>query len=727
MKMGKAADKEESRGIEDTLSDLEIDKDADPEEVAADATEETETVLADATPEQSDDEEGEEDEDEDADDSAGVIPLPPPRAVAPAAPEPETPPETVLVPPPRPPTPRKRTNAGGAAKLGKGLADKVPGAEKVKVYKREKDGKKWFISEYTKADIANHTDFESFLTEYVKDDHGPGEYILVGVDSMGREMELGVVRLRGVPEKSGDHGALSVVQQIMAQNQKREAEHLKRMEALMQPQPQQDPLSLLTGVMALKKEMEGEATVAGGAAAAQASSGMEAMMKMFASSGDKTMQLMMMMMQQQQAAAQQQQNMMMQMLAKPKDEDPVTKLLLAKLVEDKTDSGSGALPPPTPPPPKEDNTVALITALAGFMGAMGGGGGDGEDDFKEFLKTQIAQQSQDKLSTKDVLELVNGAKGDAKTGGDALRESADNLALVMNIANNMNRQQEGGPAAGLFDALAALFSNRDFAGSIAQTIRQKTGGAPMTPQQQIAAMTPEQRAALVQRQQLLQQQRAALANATGQPGGAPAAALPPGYVMTPAGPVPQGGPPVPPTGAPAGVPTAMAPQVPNEAVQRAAEQQIARSRKLPELPANTYEHVSNLANAQDEGALVGATVTMLIYFAEFEDWRPFSETVLGLAREGNKQGTLEYLTAFFDGLSEIHMIDPTLSKKILAAIDAHFEVLKTQLSDLGLARDELLTGDDLLGDEEGDGDPGRGDVGSGEGDGDPTESPEPIA
>lgn len=723
--MGKnAATREEARGIEDTLSDLEIDKDAAPEDAATDAAQETTgTVVADPPPEQPPDDEGDEgeDEDDDADGDVAVV-IPPPKS---GKPLPEAPPEPALVPPPRAARPRTRANAPGAAKLGKGLADKVPGAEKVKVYKREKDGKKWFVSEYTKADLAESSDFESFLTEYVKEEHGAGEYILVGVDAMNREMELGVVRLRAVAKPATD-GALSVLQTMIAQNQKRDAEYLERMKETMQPQPQIDPLSLLTGVMALKKEMEGD----GANAASQASSSMGAMMEMLSTSGDKTMQMMMMMMQQQQAAAQQQQNMMMQMFAKPKEEDPVMKMLMLKLFEDKSDSGGGGgLPMPAPPPPTADPLDGITKLLGVLLPVFAGGDGGGEDDFKEFLKQQHATSTANSLGIKDVLELVNGAKGDAKTGGEALKESADNLALVMNIANNMNRQTEGGPAAGLFDALAALFSNRDFAGSIAQTIRQKTGGgAPQLP----ANITPEQRQALLQRAAAVQQQRAALAAAGAIPGGQmPPGALPPGYVMTPAGPVlaQQGGPPVAPTAQPVATPVAP----PTETQQRAADQEIARTRKLPELPANTYEHVNNLANAPDEGALVGATVTMLIYFAEFEDWRQFSEMTLGLARDGNKAGTLEYLKAFFEGLAEIHMIDPTLSKKILGSIDAHFEVLQAQLSDIGLEGDGDVTGESLLSDEGGDegdtedpgGDDEENDDGGGAGHDGPTLIPEP--
>jgi hypothetical protein len=707
--MGRA--KDDTRSIEETLSVLEIDKDLDPEEAAQNAAQEAASSVVVETPGKAEipdpdktsknedvEDEDEEDEGEDADN----IRIPPPKT---SAPLPDLD-EPVLVPVPRPPKARTRQAPVGAAKLGKELANKVPGAEKVKVYKREKDGKVWFVHEYTKSDLAGHTDFEGFLTEYVKDEHGPGEYTLKGVDGMGREMDLGVVRLRGTPPKSADQGALSIIQEIMAQNQRRDAEYLKRMEETMRPQPQQDPLSLLTGVMTLQKQLKDDVETQGG----RATSGMESMVQMLASSGDKTMQMMMMMMQQQQQAADRQNQLMMTLLSRPQEEDPVTKLLLMKLLEDKKeDSGGGNLPPP-PPPPK-DNTIELITALAGFMSAMGGGG-EGDDDFKEFLKQQLSTMSQDKLSTKDVLELVGKFKDESK-GSDKLKEAADNMALVMNMAHNFNRNQEGGASAGIFDALAALFSNRDFAGSIAQTIRSKVGGgapptAQLTPQQQYAVSQlplPQQQAfrQLPLQQQVVVAQRAAALQQQQMPPQVSQTSLPPGYVMTPQGPVAVatgGGPP-----APATTPS----PVPSETTQKVAEQRLAQ-REFPELPSNTYEHVANLATAADDAELVGRTIAMLIYFAEFEAWRPFSEAVLALARDGNKAGCMEYLEAFFSGMAEIHMIEPELARKTLAALRDNFETVREQLADFGVENDDLLTGEDLLAGADPSGEQEGGDV-----------------
>ena len=162
-------------------------------------------------------------------------------------------------------------------------------------------------------------------------------------------------------------------------------------------------------------------------------------------------------------------------------------------------------------------------------------------------------------------------------------------------------------------------------------------------------------------------------------------------------------------------------QGPTADMQRAVEQ-TSKVRALPQLPADTHDHVNALANAQDEGELVGRTVTMLIYFSEFEDWRDFTEQVLTFVRNGNKKGTLEYLKAFFDGLAAIHMIDPTLGERIRRAVGDHFEDIQAQLQDLPLGGDEI-TADDLLAGEDDDGpgedddDPGDPDDDPGEGDG----------
>lgn len=650
--MGKKQQKPpQTRGIEDTLSELGIDKDSTPDDAAQTAadriSEETPPlepqgqILIPSPVEDGDDDDEEPDDkemprglrsvllpsdDDDDDDDDGRpfggsmgLPLVP----APSA--------------PRTPRGRARDKAPiGSGKLSKGLADKVPGADKMKVYKRI-NGQRWFIREFTKADLNQFTDFESFLTRYVKPTHGSGEYDLVGVDGLSRDIEVGQIRLIEEPndKQSESSTAIGLVEHVMREQRERDEKWMARMMG-----GQQNPLELLNGVMALKKQIDGDSGDAQAAAA-----------KAQADASSSTMQMMMLMMQQQQQAADRQNQLMMTLLTKPREEDPIMKLLLTKMIsEGGMGGGGGALPPPPPPPAKATDGLAdILTAMAAFMGNMGGGGGD--DDFKEFLKTSLAQKQGDQLSIKDVIELL----GVKKEGKDEFTSAIDHMAAIMNLTNNVRQQQEPGAAAGFFDALAALFANRDFAGSLAQAVRSKTDKTAGVVETRLQA--EGQRIAMENR--MLQRERQQLA--------ATAAAPPPRSV----------------------------PPAATEQVQKAAERVVARTGRLPELPANTYEHVNNILGAKDEAEQVGKTLAMLIYFAEFDDWKVFTERTLGMIRDGRKAEALKYLTAFFEGLAAIDLLTEEAGKGVVQVLGKHFEVVQAQVADLSLAADGLVTGEQL--------------------------------
>jgi hypothetical protein len=672
--MASAASKQTKKGrsIEDTLVSLNIDTDLSPEEAAQEAASATTEGVYDGS-----------DGEEDGEDTstvnveAVVVPAPfvPPEEEEeeeePFVPEPVTAlpdPGPALVPPPPSPRAKQVPRSPGVGKMGKGIADKVPGAEKVKVYKRI-NGQKHFVNDYTKADLEQFPDFESFLVRYVKPEHGPGEYDLVGVDAHNREMQLGQVRLIAAPsDNNKDAGALHLVETMLQQQKDRDEQWLSRMRESMTPQQQQDPLQLLTGVMALQDKMTGKAGADSGGA-------MTAMMESMGNASSQSMQMFMAMMQQQQAAADRQNQLMMSLLARPREEDPITKLLLMKMMEDKSDS-SGALPPPPPPPPSPTAGLAeILTAMAGFMGAVGGSG-DGEDEFKGFLQQMLLKQQSDGLSTKDMIQLI--LKKDEQPGTDDFRRSIDNMAAIMNVSKNMSSGQEGGPSAGLWDALAALFSNRDFAGSIANTLRARTDQGTSQDQIQIHA---ERQRIEAERQRLAMEarllQRAQLA------AGTQLSAVPPSVQQQPQ---PQ---------------MALSPanhQGPsfNPAAQQQRAEKMAAARGIPQLPANTHEHINRLVMAKDDPDLVQKTVEMFIYFAEFEDWREFMEQLLGFIRNGNKGGALQYLGAFFEGLAAINMVDTQLGRRIVKLIDTHFDAIRGQMSDIHLDGDNEVTADDLL-------------------------------
>lgn len=677
--MGKKA--EAGRDIAQTLSELNIDDDLDPADAAR---EQAEAVASSVDVEEVNDfDKGEETPDAPPATTAEaevVVPKPQPIPEDDSADEEVALPlPAAFVPPPRAPKPKKPQPAGKG--MPKGLMDKAPGAAKVKVYKREK-GQRWFISDFVMDDLANFPDFESFLTRYIKDDHGPGEYDLVGVDAGNREIELGTVRLRGTPDKKESTGAMELMKIMMERSESQNEQYLAQMREVMKPRDTTDPLAMLAGVMQVQEKLSGNAEAKAAEAKAEVNDAMHAL----TASSDRSMQMLMAMMQQsaqqQAAAAQQQQQMLMAVLSKPKEEDPVMKMLLMKLMEEKEAPSAAALPPPPPPPKPTEGLSDILTAMAAFMGAMGGGGGDSssDDDFKEFLKAMLLKQESNGLSTKDAIELLS--RKEEKGGG--LKSAIDDLAAVMNVAQNINRSQEGGPAAGLFDALAALFSNRDFAGSIANTIRAKVGQGEAI--QRTALEAERQRLALQAR---MAHRTAELSGHNPQP--IQQTQQPQQQVQqVQQQPFAQPGPPNAPQAAFVAGPTAAD-------VQAAAESYVQRTGKpLPELPALTMEHIQNLATAADEGELVGKTVAMLIYFAEFDDWRAFSEQLLTFVRNGNKGATREYVTAFFDGLAEIHMIEPSLAKQVVTSLITHFDAVKQQLLEFSAGSDGEITGEDLM-------------------------------
>ena len=676
------------RGIEATLDRLGIDKSATAAEAAQDAAEEASQEAGDEDEGEGVDSEGGEGEGEgegdedtplspkdemrlsqqergvpmadDLDDEGGGDDMPLPPAERPPRLDPATVPNPATA---RTGRGRPRERPQGI-KLSKSLAEKVPGSDKIKVYKRI-NGRRWFIEDYTRSDLQQFPDFESFLTRYVKPVHGAGEYDLVGVDGRNNESELGQIRLLADPTKNTpESSAMHLVDRMITEQRERDEKWMKE-----KMSGHQDPLALLAGVMNLKKQLEGETAVV-----------MPDMFKMLMESGKESGNTTMMMMM---AMMQQQSQMMTALLTKPKEEDPIMKALLAKLLSDGGGLGGGgmAMPPPPPPPPALD-VPSLLTAVAGLMQTISGGGG--EDEFKEYLKQKELARKDENLGIKDILDLVLKAKdGGGQSGG--FKDTIDNLAAVMNIAQNISRQNEPGASAGFFDALAALFSNRDFAGSISQAIRlkadAKAGAVDTRLQAEVQRLQMERRLFEREKQQFLA--------AGGQ-------LPPPQQTVQNTAPAPQNTAPAPQNTAPAQQARGFRPAVTQADVQ-AAQQKVQGSGKLPDLPAQTYEHLNNILQAKDDADRVGKTVQMLVYFTGFDAWKPFSEGLLVFVRNGNRQKAMEFMQALFEGLAYVNMFPAENVMPLMELLNENFVTVQEQLIDFTAESEQQapLTGEEL--------------------------------
>lgn len=542
-------------------------------------------------------------------------------------------------------------------KLGTTIAAMMPGAERVRVEKRLPAGNLGFVADYSKQDLASHPDLQSFLSRYVKPTYGAGEYKVTGLDSMGRTYEAGSVHLLDPPAVAEGVGAMGLVQGMLAQQQKNHEEQIKELKETMQAQP--NPVAMLRDVTALQKELAPPPVPVN-------NSSETTLAAVITSSAQTTSQMMQMMMQQQQAAqaAQQQQTMLMIQQMQAANQQQMTMFMeMMKQKESAASSSSGVSSMPPPPPPENPLTgMKEILSMLGEMGVFGGNATPPDDTFK-----QIVLQNQ--LGVKDVLSLMKEMSPTAREGGgNGIKEAFDNMAVVMNMANQLKQNTEGSPQATIWDAVAALVSNRDFAGSIASAIRVNTEQVQrQTQTTQQTQLLAQQRALLLaaqQRQQLAMQQR------TPQLDEREIVATPPQPRRAPV------------ASAAAAQPPAASNVVPMRGPKPVA-QPSAPAVSAPPLPPGFEVKVSDIVEAvseKDDAKIVETTVNMVMFFYGFDQWKPVATGLLAAAQAGDKEKTLEMLGGFMGAFIEMGLIKKAVGNEVLRCIDTHFETIHNQLS-----------------------------------------------
>jgi hypothetical protein len=584
-----------------------------------------------------------------------------PRAAKPMAPEAELEPEPLpFIAPPPPPAmrPKAKQKGPGLSRLGATLASKVPGAEQLKVYLRKDTGQLGFIGTYQANDLRRCTDIEEFAFRYLKPKYGAGEYVIHGIDAHGRELDVGSVHLLDPPAMSEAQGALGLVQQMISKQEK----WLEDRERSLKPSSSSglEAVTMLREVMNVAEMASKDAKEEKAKVAAEAASSSNAMMQMFMAMQQQNQQM--------QLQMQQQTMQLISAMAQPR-EDPLMKMLLAKLVEEK--SSSGGLPPPPPPPPPADPVDGLAKLLAAIVPLMQpGGGGGGDDEYKSMLKEMVAARENERMTPKDILQMMQEMR--QERGTDDFKKSADNLAMMLSLTNQLRQSTEGGAAAGFWDALGALFGNRDFAGSIAQSIRAKASTEQQTQltQQQQAQML--QRQALVLAQQQEAQRRVLEARAQQA---LKESTTPPAATVPPATPVPIPAPAPSPTPLPAARENVVPIRKPVEEAKTPPTPIPGPSKptiQLPPLPANAIDHLNQIILAPDEAGMIEHLIKLVMYLSEFPDWKPFTTEVLKAAQAGNKRETLQFLATAFEGLMAMGLIDRPLAQKVLLAVNKHF-------------------------------------------------------
>ncbi len=558
------------------------------------------------------------------------------------------------------PTPREPTTSPSAKRLGE-IGKKLPGSEHIKVRRRDaRSGQMQHIGDYSIRDIPQAMDFESFLSAYVRPTHGGGDFYLSGVDARGREMDAGIIRLADVnqPEEPQGNGMMDIMKMMM----QREQDANQRMMNLMSNPRNADPIDQMHKVMGLKKEIEADVPSPDGP--------MGAMVHAMNAQSQQSMQMFMSMQQQ----AQQQQQQMMALLAAGRNEtDPMMAMLLAKM-DDKEKSSASAMPMPPPPPLPmgglDLNTLlpTLLTALPAIVEMF-----RKEDPSVAVLKELVIAKQSDGISTRDVIDLLTN-----KTGTDDFKAAAENMSMMLNIQGMMQDRMGGG--GGFFDsigsALGSLFSNGNFAGSLADNIQasaeQKRLGVSEEDRSEFMALREklmQERQSLQRERLLMDAERKRLAAAADQ-------------ATAPKAPEPR-----PETQATSEEEEQQQGEPEQEAVARVKERTGGQLPEFPdELPEYLNRWLEGISTGLDEGGdlaitavndakLAEGVVNTFVFLFQVPTWQPLVGRLFEAVKDANREESLAMIKAFIQAFEGIGALDPAVGDEAFRVMDEHFDAV----------------------------------------------------
>ena len=135
----------------------------------------------------------------------------------------------------------------GVKRFG-GLAKKLPGAERVRVHRRDPtSGALGYVGDYTQRDLQGHNDIEGFLNRYVKPHYGAGEYMITAIDGAGNEQQLAPVVLLEPPKQTQENSNNMLLRELV--------EDLKTKN--QQPAPQApNPVAMLKDLNEVSRSMQ---------------------------------------------------------------------------------------------------------------------------------------------------------------------------------------------------------------------------------------------------------------------------------------------------------------------------------------------------------------------------------------------------------------------------------------------------------------------------------------
>lgn len=304
----------------------------------------------------------------------------------------------------------------------------------------------------------------------------------------------------------------------------------------------------------------------------------------------------------------------------------------------------------------------------------------------------VQKSAEQTLTPRDMIQLLNDMQ--QRKSDNSFKESMENMTMLLTVAQNLRGgESASSSSAGFFDALGALFSNRDFGSSIAQSIR---ANAEQKMRQQELEARKEQLAMLAR----MKQSQAATQNAQPpqqmgqvvpmrppqmpqQPAQMPAVArqAPQPVMQQAVAPVQIARPMQPVTQVQQKTP---APRAESSTPEAPSSKKDAPGFRVPNFPSLTHEHAAAIAMAPDVGAAIGKTVAFLIYLAEFPEWRPLAELLLGMVQQGKKAEAVEMIRTIFSALMHAGMMSEENMQRVVTGFGENFNIIQRGIANMGI-------------------------------------------
>lgn len=470
------------------------------------------------------------------------------------------------------------------------------------------------VGDWPLAAVKNSKDIEGWLLEFIRPQYkGGGRFQVSLFDSDGRETPAGEFVMPSPPVDAAPMANDSVAMRVL--------DTLER-KMNQQPPPSTDPITAFRQVNSIVEEARSRSSAGQGDFASVLSA----------------------MIQAQQAQAQAQASLQLQMMQQAQQQQTEMMRMLVTLQQ----NNLGAVPPPPPPmPPAPAENPMMMRFLEVAMPVLVERLLKPEISTKEVIAMLTTRPERSELETmRTAVDFLRSVQGSEKK--ESLVEEMTKMAQIRQFASELvGGESSGGSSQSTFwDAIAQLFSNKDFAGSLGKMI-----GSDIQQRRQGPAALP-----------------------------APArvAALPQQTVVHNPVPITIA---QPPSQLAATAPTAAPPPGTRTVVGDKLVIVVGDGKRLM-FPANMPELCNGIAEAKAPEDIIQRTADVLYRLRDLETWRPFVDAVLDHSLKNEKPSAMQALKGWLGLLAQVSLLSLDTAKGVLAAFEEHWVSFHMALANL---------------------------------------------